>query len=194
MGIMIKYSLMVAFVPFIIMISLMFVNDLNTQLIIAIVGMVLTFISNMYGKKKVSFFIKPSDVMLEKMNMAPVVVEYIPNKFKISATIAEYLLHINILSSLFGYLTYKNSYIVPQPSGYDALIIDDGYLMLGVTCMMIGLMSFTGWVKLKQAYYIFSEIDDRRRYMLNAFAVHIQKRAQKASFYYNMAKVSNRLK
>lgn len=45
MKVLIKCSLIVFFVPFISIISLIFVDDLNTQLIIAIVGMILTAIS-----------------------------------------------------------------------------------------------------------------------------------------------------
>lgn len=83
MKLLIKYSLIIFFIPFISIISLMSVEDLNTQLIIAIVGMILTAISILYGKKKVSSFIKPSDEILQRMEIEPIPVEYNPNKFKI---------------------------------------------------------------------------------------------------------------
>ena len=138
MKLLIKYSLIIFFIPFISIISLMFVKDLNTQLIITIVGMILTAISILYGKKKVSSFIKPSDEILQRMEIEPIPVEYNPNKFKISSKIFGYLTYLNVLSNLFGYLAYKFSITVPQPTGETALIISDGYLLWSIFFCIMG--------------------------------------------------------
>ena len=193
MKLLIKYGLIIFFIPFISIISLMFVEDLNTQLIIAIVGMILTAISILYGKKKVSSFIKPSDEILQRMEIEPIPVEYNPDKFKISSKIFGYLIYLNILSNLFGYLAYKFSITVQQPTGENALIISDGYLLWSIVFIMIGVVSFALWAKLKQAYCICSEKDDTRRSMLNSFAINIQENAQKLNLYYQLAKMSNKL-
>lgn len=193
MKVLIKCSLIVFFVPFISIISLIFVDDLNTQLIITIVGIILTAISVLYEKKKVSSFIKPYDEILQRMELEPIPVEYNPNKFKISSKIFGYLIYLNILSNVFGYLAYKFSRVVPQPTGINELIIDGGYLLWSIVFIMIGVFTFVIWAKLKQAHCIYSEKDDTRRSMLNSFAINIQENAQKLSLYYQLEKISNKL-
>ena len=73
-----------------------------------------------YGKKKVQSFIKPSDEILQRMEIVPIPTSYVPDKYKISHKIFGYLTYVNVGACLFGYLAYRFSIIVPQPTGENA--------------------------------------------------------------------------
>lgn len=193
MELLIKYGCMVFFVPFLSALSLMFVDDLKIQFILTIVGMLLSIISIFYAKKKVSAFIKPSDEILEKMEIKPIPVAYNPNKFKKSSKFFGNMSYLIIISNIFSYLAYKFSITIEQPYGGTSLIIHDGYMGWSIVFMIIGCVSFVFWAKLKQTYYIFSEKDDLRRSKLNAFAIAIQQNAQKLNLYYQLSKMAGKM-
>lgn len=184
----IKYSILIFFVNFSSLISLIFVDDLKTQFIISIIGALLSVLTILYAKKKVSLFIKPPMKILGMMEIEPIPVAYEPNKFRKSSMILGYIPYLIGFSNLFSYLAYKFSVYVEQPYGDIEQIINDEYMLWSIMFMMIGFISFGLWAKLRQAYCVYSEKDDVYRGKLNAFSIIITEQAQKLNLYYQLVK------